>query len=117
MHVSILIIKEFKYLKFRNVTHVFILIVIYFKTVSGSSWTESIKNETANHTRVNAADALSYFTLWSYIGSDLPGHDHAMLFTKYVYEPFKGVQKRGHLRKYCKLCNFHTEKLLDWHNL
>ena len=80
------------------------------KTVSGSSWTESIKNTTANHTRVNAADALSNFMFWSYIGSDLSGHDHAMLFTKYVCGPFQGVQKRHHLRKYCKFCKFHIEK-------
>ncbi|CAG2229952.1 unnamed protein product [Mytilus edulis] len=58
--------------------------IVISKTRSDSSWTESIKLTSVSPFQVDSSDALTNFEKWvqSRTGS-LPGHDHAMLFTRY----------------------------------
>lgn len=53
------------------------------QTPSDSSWTETIKVTSVSPYQVDSSDALTNFKNWvqSTSGS-LPGHDHAMLFTR-----------------------------------
>ncbi|CAG2233331.1 unnamed protein product [Mytilus edulis] len=58
--------------------------IIIAQTPSDSSWTETIKVTSVSPYQVDSSDALTNFKNWvqSTSGS-LPGHDHAMLFTRY----------------------------------
>ncbi|XP_063412645.1 A disintegrin and metalloproteinase with thrombospondin motifs 20-like [Mytilus trossulus] len=58
--------------------------IIIAQTPSDSSWTETIKITSVSPYQVDSSDALTNFKNWvqSTSGS-LPGHDHAMLFTRY----------------------------------
>ena len=61
------------------------IFVICLQTAVTSTWTEtSAKNANVSPVQVDAAAALNFFEVWDNSRTDLPTHDHAMLFTRSV---------------------------------
>ncbi|CAC5392416.1 unnamed protein product [Mytilus coruscus] len=58
--------------------------IVIAQTPSDAVWTETIKVTSYTPNRVDASTALSNFQIWNNNPPfSLPGHDHAMLFTRY----------------------------------
>ncbi|XP_033728948.1 uncharacterized protein LOC117318055 [Pecten maximus] len=55
--------------------------IVIADTVASSPWTE----DTVVDGKVDAATVLVNFTTWHQTATNLPGHDHAMLFSKYDF--------------------------------
>ncbi|OWF35852.1 ADAM family mig-17 [Mizuhopecten yessoensis] len=55
--------------------------IVIADTVASSSWTEDIVSDG----KVDVVNALLNFRTWHTSASGLPGHDHAMLFSKYDF--------------------------------
>ncbi|GFR67335.1 A disintegrin and metalloproteinase with thrombospondin motifs 1 [Elysia marginata] len=60
---------------------------------SASPYTEKIKVEVQNETRVSAPTLLRTFADWLEAQSNLPPHDHAMLFTSYDLVPSENPEE------------------------
>jgi len=66
--------------QFQNIIGIDIL--FFCQTPSDSTWTESVAVTSTNPYQVDSSTALSNFRTWIQSTSSLPGHDHAMLFTR-----------------------------------
>ncbi|XP_033728947.1 A disintegrin and metalloproteinase with thrombospondin motifs 18-like [Pecten maximus] len=65
--------------------------IVIADTVASSPWTE----DTVVDGKVDAATVLVNFTTWHQTATNLPGHDHAMLFSKYDFTAVIGGTVSG----------------------
>lgn len=57
--------------------------IVIAQTPADATWTESVKVTSVTPNQVDSSNGLSNFNTWVRATSNLPGNDHAMLFTRY----------------------------------